>query len=392
MKTKLFVAPLLLFSIVISGYALANPLKLLVQVEHDSYGWDVDPIHIRDEITNAGACGCGYSRYGSFDMTWGPLSQPLSGYVTIRQQDACSREGGTIHYYLSATPDDPGTEVFATTAEGYCHFVEGKVINLARHLPEDSDYFFRVRNDGQCIHKIKLTPARFPIRNVIINPVSETAHNPEATQFSHSLGKAYNEPCYSWEVAGRMGTTVGYIAGKVTDIVTYEPIYRAVINIPGVGTAYSDSTGFYSLYPMLGTWTISARADGYVSFSDRVVVGGGVTIKNISMVPIVESTTTTTDSITTTTVDSTTTTANSTTTITTCPLKEIFGQHSEETELLRYSRDQVLSKTPEGREIIRLYYLWSPLIARVMEVDEEFKEGLKKVIDGMLLLIMEEPE
>ena len=142
MKTKFFVVPLLLFFIVIAGPVLANPLKLLVQVEHDSYGWDMDPIYLRDEITNAGACGCGYSRYGSFDVTWGPLSQPVSRYVTIRQQDACSREGGTIHYYLSASLDDPGTEVFATTAEGYCHFVEGKVINLARYLPEDSDYFF----------------------------------------------------------------------------------------------------------------------------------------------------------------------------------------------------------------------------------------------------------
>ena len=380
MKTKFFVVPLLLFFIVIAGPSLANPFKLLVQVEHESYGWDVDPIYIRDEITNAGACGCGYSRYGSFDMTWGPLSQPVSRYVTIRQQDTCSREGGTIHYYLSATPDDPGTEVFATTAEGYCHFVEGKVINLARYLPEDSGYFFRVRNDGQCIHKIKLTPARFPIRNVIINPVSETAHNPEATQFSHSLGKAYNEPFYSWEVAGRMGSTVGYIAGKVSDLVSYEPIYLAEISTNGGGRAYSDSAGEYALLHILGTWTMNVYADMYAPFSDRVVVGGGVTIKNIQMVPIVTSTTTTANS-------TTTTTANSTTTTTICPLKKIYGQHSEETELLRYSRDQVLDKTPEGREIIRLYYKWSPLIVRVMEEDKEFREGVKELVDGLLPLI-----
>ena len=399
MKTKPFVTSLLLFFIVIAGPSLANPLKLLVQVEHDSYDWNVDPIYIRDEITNVGACGCGYSRYGSFDMTWGPLSQPVSGYVTVRQQNACSREGGTIHYYLSASPDDPGTEVFATTAEGHCHFVEGKVINLARYLPEDSDYFFRVRNDSQCIHKIKLTPARFPIRNVIINPVSETAHNPETIQFSHSLGKEYNEPCYNWEVAGRMGSTVGYIAGKVSDLVSYEPIYLAEISTNGGGRAYSDSAGEYALLHILGTWTMNVYASGYALFSDRVVVGGGVTIKNISMVPIAISTSTTTDSITTTTVDSTTTTvdsttttANSTTTITICPLKEIFGQHSEETELLRYFRDQVLNKTPGGKEVIRLYYDWSPVIVKAMEMDEEFKEGLKAVIDGILPLILEEPE
>jgi hypothetical protein len=43
-----------------------------------------------------------------------------------------------------------------------------------------------------------------------------------------------------------------------------------------------------------------------------------------------------------------------------------------------------LNQTPEGRELIRLYYLWSPVIVRAMEEDEDFKEDVKGMLDGVL--------
>jgi hypothetical protein len=42
-----------------------------------------------------------------------------------------------------------------------------------------------------------------------------------------------------------------------------------------------------------------------------------------------------------------------------------------------------------GQEIIKLYYQWSPVIVKVMEEDEEFKGGVKEMIDGVLMLIGE---
>ena len=75
-----------------------------------------------------------------------------------------------------------------------------------------------------------------------------------------------------------------------------------------------------------------------------------------------------------------------------CPSKEIYGENSVEVELLRYVRDNVLSATPEGREIIRLYYQLSPVIVMAMRNDGEFREEVKEMIDGILLLIMEEAE
>jgi hypothetical protein len=47
---------------------------------------------------------------------------------------------------------------------------------------------------------------------------------------------------------------------------------------------------------------------------------------------------------------------------------------------------------PVGQELIRLYYQWSPVIAKVMEDDEEFKEEAKEMICRVLLLIRGEIE
>ena len=100
------------------------------------------------------------------------------------------------------------------------------------------------------------------------------------------------------------------------------------------------------------------------------------------------SSTSTTTTVTTTTVNqSTTTTASEG-----CPSEEIYGDDAEETELLRHLRDNILNKTPEGQEIIRLYYLWSPVIVKAMKEDEEFKEDVKEMIDGVLELIEGEVE
>jgi len=76
----------------------------------------------------------------------------------------------------------------------------------------------------------------------------------------------------------------------------------------------------------------------------------------------------------------------------TCSAEKIYGVYSEETKHLRFFRDNVLNKTQEGRELIRLYYKWSPAIVKAMEEDEEFEEWVKEMIDGVLPLIKGEVE
>ena len=73
-----------------------------------------------------------------------------------------------------------------------------------------------------------------------------------------------------------------------------------------------------------------------------------------------------------------------------CTSELIYGEHSEQTELLRHLRDDVLSKTPEGQEIIRLYYELSPAIVKVMKKDEGFMKEVEEMMERILELVVEE--
>jgi hypothetical protein len=86
----------------------------------------------------------------------------------------------------------------------------------------------------------------------------------------------------------------------------------------------------------------------------------------------------------------TTTTTPSTTTSTSgtnCPTEEIYGTASPEAQLLRGFRDTVLSRTPEGQELIKLYYTWSPFLVEAMRNDKELKVQLKETVDKILQVI-----
>ena len=56
-------------------------------------------------------------------------------------------------------------------------------------------------------------------------------------------------------------------------------------------------------------------------------------------------------------------------------------------EVLRHFRDEILSQTLEGKELIKLYYQWSPIIVTAMEEDEEFEKWVKGTIDSVLPMI-----
>ena len=70
-----------------------------------------------------------------------------------------------------------------------------------------------------------------------------------------------------------------------------------------------------------------------------------------------------------------------------CVGEELSGEHSEQTELLRYLRDNVLNATPEGQEIIKIYYELSPAIVKAMEKEAEFKSQMKEIVEGVVRLM-----
>jgi len=70
-----------------------------------------------------------------------------------------------------------------------------------------------------------------------------------------------------------------------------------------------------------------------------------------------------------------------------CAVEELYGAYSNEAKLLRVLRDHVLSTTPEGQEIVRLYYQLSPEIVTLMRTDGTFKERVKALLDGILPIV-----
>jgi len=85
-------------------------------------------------------------------------------------------------------------------------------------------------------------------------------------------------------------------------------------------------------------------------------------------------------------------TSTTTAVITICVIEEIYDKDSKEVQMLKFYRDTILSTTPEGQELIRLYYEWSPAIVKAMEEDKVVKEKMKEVVDGMVELTRGEVE
>ena len=63
-----------------------------------------------------------------------------------------------------------------------------------------------------------------------------------------------------------------------------------------------------------------------------------------------------------------------------CPASILFGTDNPQLDVLRLFRDEVLSQTSEGKELIELYYAWSPFLVEAMEQDEKLKQEIKEMI------------
>jgi hypothetical protein len=67
-----------------------------------------------------------------------------------------------------------------------------------------------------------------------------------------------------------------------------------------------------------------------------------------------------------------------------CPSQYLYGESSEEVLLLRWFRDHVLNTTPEGKQMIRLYYQWSPPLLKAIKDDAALQGAVKEVVDYIL--------
>lgn len=72
-----------------------------------------------------------------------------------------------------------------------------------------------------------------------------------------------------------------------------------------------------------------------------------------------------------------------------CPLVQIYGEGSQQVQLLRNFRDSVLRKTPEGQQLIKLYYAWSPVLLKAINEDAGIKAEITGMIEGIIPLLQE---
>jgi hypothetical protein len=201
-------------------------------------------------------------------------------------------------------------------------------------------------------------------------------------------------------------TLSGYILGSFT---LGERAYNACwINIDSTVTYSPPPCGNYYTYVMTETWDGLWYISDWASTGYKYICVQPTTTTSINTTTILNSTTTSTISVTTTTtVQPTTTTTPGTSTTTTpgtstttstkqkqkpCPAEEIYGEDSEETELLREYRDNVLSKTPDGQEFIKNYYKFSSTVTKLLESRPLLKNKAKMIIDSMLPGIREKVE
>lgn len=70
-----------------------------------------------------------------------------------------------------------------------------------------------------------------------------------------------------------------------------------------------------------------------------------------------------------------------------CPAELIYGENSEEADLLRYLRDSILRRGPDGRAITALYYRYSQVVAHLLREDEKLQQAVKIILDTVLELI-----
>jgi hypothetical protein len=142
---------------------------------------------------------------------------------------------------------------------------------------------------------------------------------------------------------------------RVSDPYVFEEPYRPRICV-GEGLEITGT----EVENMTGEWSVRISVEGVYLLNYRFYLEG--------LIPATTSTTTTQ--------------SNSP-----CAMALLYGDYSDETTLLRFVRDSILSKTPEGREVINLYYQWSPIIVQTMTAEENFKKELKDIIDDLLPLL-----
>jgi hypothetical protein len=70
-----------------------------------------------------------------------------------------------------------------------------------------------------------------------------------------------------------------------------------------------------------------------------------------------------------------------------CAATYALGKNDPRLELLRTFRDETLSHMPMGNQMIQFYYMVSPMLVIEMQHDRQFKEQVKALLNGIVVII-----
>ncbi len=252
--------------------------------------------------------------------------------------------------------------------------------------------------------------------------LSGSEHAPNTNQFiidCYALDAPFNEETVTWDtLAGGGYDTTFFSSGTIYQILIDDPAFnwRAEIDVTDLlagnlvkvrnnGILIKNQNETVKMHQNIASResyddsdvaayiAIECSEDITSTTTTEPVVSSTTTVPEISTTSTIDNTTTSIISTTSTTTqnnDTTTSITSSTTTgrIPPCLVETIYGEDSEEVVILRYVRDKVLINTPEGREVIKLYYAWNPFIVRMIEKDPELQYELRQTIDELLHSIL----
>jgi len=258
---------------------------------------------------------------------------------------------------------------------------------------DDSSQVWVLRLAFGLLDKRPKTPDIYRVRCVSGNtlPVSSYTDNGNSTVTDSATGLMWEQKTvgnkdntYTWKDALAYCEELllgGHDGWRLPNPKEFERLVDLESSSPAIDTTYFPSTNnalYWTGTTCSGCHKMKAFA---VDYTDGELYYGNKFRDEVYYENYVRCVRTADASTTTTTAPaSTTTTASSQP----CPAERIYGESSDEVQLLRSFRDTILSKTPEGQEIIRLYYEWSPLFVKAIKDDENIKMEMKEVLDVFL--------
>lgn len=217
--------------------------------------------------------------YGNLDPPTQPLTVNAEGYVTYFENLQLNASGATQTQVDLETADPSATGT-----------VSGTVTNLDSGNPIANvvlEFKPDIPGSPTGIKAATDNAGQYTVRGVPTGATVATATAQGFLTATKQLVVAQGEttnPALNFELVAT--TSKANVSGRVTDLITRDPIQGASVTIGGVGPATTDANGRFTLVEVpVGDQTIEVTATGYDPYSDTVTITPGMAGLQIQLAP-----------------------------------------------------------------------------------------------------------